>query len=407
MSVFRQHQYDNGLTLIAEPDPAAHTAAIGFFVKTGTRDETKPEEGVSHFLEHMMFKGTDRRSADDVNREFDDMGANYNAYTSHEQTVYYAHVLPEFLEKTTDLWCDMLRPALRTDDFDMEKNVILEEIGMYEDRPYWRLYEQLVEDYYGEHALGYRVLGTPDSIKDLTADQMRSYFESRYAADNIVVAAAGKFDADELIQMVEQRTSHWKPSGVTRDHCSFPVNNIDETLHDERVNRGYFATIWPGPSAQSSQRYAATVLANVLGSSDGSRLYWNLVDKGIADEADLSFQGLDQTGCFFGYMSCDPARMEKAEQIFTETVEGIADDLNEDEITRAKNKIATSTITQSERPMGRMSYLGRHWIYHSSHTPLREELENLMAVTTDDVQSLLAGSKFADRATRRTVPQKA
>src|SRR5690606_29036790 len=107
--------------------------------------------GVSHFLEHMMFKGTARRTADDVNREFDELGANYNAYTSHESTVYYAQVLPEFLPRAVDLIGDMLRPALRQEDFDIEKNVILEEIGMYEDRPDWRLHDVLLEKHFDDH----------------------------------------------------------------------------------------------------------------------------------------------------------------------------------------------------------------------------------------------------------------
>ena len=136
---FQQTTLPNGLTILAESSDDARTSAVGFFVKAGTRDEQLPVMGVSHFLEHMMFKGTARRTADDVNREFDEIGADYNAYTSHEKTVYYAHVLPEFLANAVDLLGDMLRPALREDDFSMEKNVILEEISMYEDRPQWRL----------------------------------------------------------------------------------------------------------------------------------------------------------------------------------------------------------------------------------------------------------------------------
>ena len=163
---FQKHTLPNGLTVLAEVAPEAHTAAVGFFVKAGARDETGELMGVSHFLEHMMFKGTARRTADDVNREFDEIGADYNAFTSHEQTVYYAHVLPEFLPRAVDLLGDMLRPALRTDDFDMEKNVILEEIGMYDDRPEWVLQDRLLEEYFRGHPLGYRVLRTRASTSE-------------------------------------------------------------------------------------------------------------------------------------------------------------------------------------------------------------------------------------------------
>src|SRR6478752_6333652 len=132
---FRKHRLDNGLEIIAETNADAHSMSVAFIVRTGSRDETDNVAGVSHFLEHMCFKGTARRSADDVNREFDEIGAQYNAFTSEENTVYYGAVLPEYQRRVVDLLTDMLRPALRQDDFDVEKNVILEEIALYKDRP--------------------------------------------------------------------------------------------------------------------------------------------------------------------------------------------------------------------------------------------------------------------------------
>jgi predicted Zn-dependent peptidase len=178
---FNQTTLDNGLTIIAEPDDAAHTAAVGFHVKTGARDEPAELMGVSHFLEHMMFKGTARRTAADVNRDFDRIGASYNASTSHEVTTYHAHILPEYMPEAIDLLSDMLRPALRVEDFTTEKQVILEEIGMYADRPFWVVYEQALERFYGLHPLSFRVLGTVESITALTRDQMQNYFSRRVA----------------------------------------------------------------------------------------------------------------------------------------------------------------------------------------------------------------------------------
>src|SRR5437879_1874893 len=132
---FRQTQLPNGLQIIAETSPSARSVALGFFVRTGSRDETAEICGVTHFLEHMVFKGTPRRTALDVNRDFDRIGAHYNAFTSEENTVFYAAILPEYLPQAVDVLADILRPSLRDDDFEMEKNVIIEEIGMYEDEP--------------------------------------------------------------------------------------------------------------------------------------------------------------------------------------------------------------------------------------------------------------------------------
>src|ERR1700730_5737160 len=182
---FHSHELKNGLQIVGETSPSARSVAIGFFVRTGSRDETPEVSGVSHFLEHMVFKGTPRRTALDVNRDFDRIGAHYNAFTSEENTVFPAAVLPEYLPQAVDILADILRPSLRGNDFDMEKNVIIEEIGMYEDQPIRSAYDHAKRTYFADHPLGNSILGTPESIRALTRDQMHAYFERRYVAPNI------------------------------------------------------------------------------------------------------------------------------------------------------------------------------------------------------------------------------
>src|SRR6266702_4633221 len=196
---FQQHTLPNGLTIIGESSPSARSAAVGFFVRTGSRDETPEVSGVTHFLEHMVFKGTPRRSALDVNRDFDRIGASYNAFTSEENTVFYAAILPEYLPDAVDILADILRPSLRDEDFDMEKKVIIEEIGMYDDQPMWSAYDHAKRVYFANHPLGNSILGSVESIKALTHDQMHAYFQRRYVAPNVTVVAAGNFDWDGLV----------------------------------------------------------------------------------------------------------------------------------------------------------------------------------------------------------------
>src|SRR5881392_557958 len=173
---FHSQPLENGLHIIGETSPSARSVALGFFVRTGSRDETPEVSGVTHFLEHMIFKGSERRSYLDVNRDFDRIGAAYNAYTSEENTVFYAAILPEYLPQAVDLLADILRPSLRGQDFDMEKKVIIEEIGMYEDQPMWSAYDNAKRVYFADHKLGNSILGTPESITALTRDQMHEYF---------------------------------------------------------------------------------------------------------------------------------------------------------------------------------------------------------------------------------------
>src|SRR5437764_12390931 len=172
---FQKHTLTNGLQIIGETSPSARSAALGFFVRTGARDETPEVSGVTHFLEHMVFKGTPHRTYLDVNRDFDKIGADYNAFTSEENTVFHAAVLPEYLPAAIDVLADILRPSLRREDFDVEKNVIIEEINMYEDRPTWSAYDHAKRLHFADHLLGNSILGTPQSIAALTRDQMHEY----------------------------------------------------------------------------------------------------------------------------------------------------------------------------------------------------------------------------------------
>ncbi|QQE13383.1 insulinase family protein [Planctomycetota bacterium] len=401
---FKKTTLDNGLTVIAEINPDAHTSSVGYLVNTGARDETPELMGVSHFLEHMVFKGTERRSADDVNREFDEMGANYNAYTSHEITFYFAHVLPEYLSQAIDLLGDIMRPSLRDDDFDMEKNVIIEEIGMYDDRPHWRLQDQLLEDYFGKHGLGYRVLGTPKTVGDMTSSQMRGYFVERYSPDNMIVAASGKLDFDQLVQDVENISGHWKPTGTKRTYKA-PIFSLSKrTIDDPRSNRHYIGLMAPGPSAQDPDRYAAKVLADYLGDTEGSRIYWSLVDPGLADEADMAFLGYDRSGSFYAYASCDPQNGQEVESILLDVLSKAVDNIESTELERAKNKLATQATLQGERPLGRMQAIAAQWAYQGKYSSLKEELDEFMAITEDDVRRVFNKYRFNPETILRLTP---
>ena len=195
---FCHRTLSNGLVIVGEVNKSAQSAAVGFFVRAGSRDERAEISGVSHFLEHMLFKGTDKLSALEVNKAFDRLGAKFNAFTSEESTVYYAAVLPEYLLEVTELWSQLMRPSLRDEDFDIEKNVIKEEIAMYKDLPQFDVMDKCRALHFKEHPCGQSVLGTNESITELSAKQMQSYFSSRYAPNNMVLACCGNLDFDAI-----------------------------------------------------------------------------------------------------------------------------------------------------------------------------------------------------------------
>jgi predicted Zn-dependent peptidase len=391
---FHHKQLPNGLDVIAEVNSDSHSTALGLFVKTGSRDESMEMNGVSHFLEHMMFKGSDKYSWEDVNRIFDEMGARYNAFTSQEMTAYYANVLPEFTEKAVEHLSHLLRPALRGSDFDTEKKVILEEIAMYLDDPGHRLYERLMEAHFGNHPLSMSILGSPESIRQLQRDQMERYFRGRYGPRNMVLAATGKLRFDEIVRLAAKYCGTWPPVDAPRDQPPPLYKPQKLELTDPKLNRQYTMGMTPGPSAQDDRRFAARVLADVVGDSEGSRFYWALVDNAIAEDADFGFYPHDACGSFYIALTTAPERTEQALSIATAELEKVKHDLAPDEVERAKNKIASGLVLSGEVPLGRMRSIGGQWIYNKEYRSLEQDMATLMAVTPDSLRQLMADFPF-------------
>ena len=380
----------NGLEIQAEVDPLAHTAAVGFFVRTGSRDEPAPIMGVSHFLEHMMFKGSDRRGAEQVNRDFDELGANHNAFTTNELTAYHAHVLPERTGAVLEILADILRPALREKDFDEEKGVILEEIAMYADQPFWVGYETMMEHLYEGHPLAHRVLGTTGTVSALTRDQMAGSFAARYSSDNTVLVAAGNIDFDALVRDAERLCGHWKPSQPVREHPVWKPRAADAVLRLKNTARAYILLSMPAPSIQDDRRYSAGILMHVLGGGDGSRLHWALVETGLAEEASATYDGHDGTGDSTVFAVCDADKVDEIEGVLRRELASLVDSLEEDDLLRARSRIATGAAAASERPNGRMFRLGTLWGYGAEYVPLEDEVERISRVTLDDLRGCVA-----------------
>ena len=394
---FKSEKLENGLVIIGEINKSAKSAAVGFFVKTGSRDETEQINGVSHFLEHMLFKGTEKLSALEVNEAFDRTGAQFNAFTSEENTVYYAAVLPEYLAEVTQLWTQLMRPALRDDDFNIEKNVIKEEIAMYKDLPSFDVMDRCRTLHFDGHPCGNSVLGSEESIDNLTAEQMKEYFAKRYAPNNIVLACAGNFDWEQICSLTANSCNTWQQQVVGRKLGHSQGSGKKERL--ERVNlvREHICLMSTGVSAQDPRRFAASLLAMIIGDDVGSRFFWELVDKALAEAASMQFGAMDGTGVFCSYIRCSNENVTKVFDI----VRSIFSDLSksgiaEDELKKAKNKILSALVIKNELPMGRLVDLGFNWTYLQEYRTIEDDVNAIKAVTVDDVHSLIEQFKPGD-----------
>jgi len=387
---FKRKTLVNDLDLIGEVNKAAKSAAVGFFVKTGSRDESAQVNGVSHFLEHMLFKGTERLSAFEVNEAFDRTGAQFNAMTSEENTVFYAAILPEYLAEVTKLWIGLMRPALRDEDFIIEKNVIKEEIAMYKDIPSFDVMDRCRSLHFDGHPCGNSVLGSEESIDNMTAEQMRCYFARRYAPNNMVLACAGNFDWDRICSIAESSCSNWQKQTVEREVAHFAGSKKKERVEKSNLACEHICLMSPCVSAQDSRRFAAALLAVVIGDSVGSRFFWELVDKALAEAATMQFAPMDGTGAFYSYIRCSSKNVSRVLDIVGSIFSSLSESgVTEDELRKAKNKVLSALVIKNELPMGRLVDLGFCWTYLRRYRTIEEDVSAVKAVTVEDIHSLI------------------
>ena len=285
-----------------------------------------------------------------------------------------------------DVLADILRPSLRQEDFDEEKQVILEEIAMYADQPFWVLYEAAIERYYGKNPIGHRVLGTVDTVSALKPEMMRAYFEDRYSADNTVVAASGRVDFDALVEQVDRLCGHWPATNPQRGHraVEFSAGELEVEL-PENTSQRYSVMLCPSTAMNDDRRYAAGQLAHCIGDVEGSNLFWSVIETGIAEEAQMHFDGRDGCGEMAVTLVCSPENAEKAEDIVRDELINAHERIDDDALVRSRAKIATSVMLASEKPMGRMSRLGVRWTYRLPYRTLDEELDRINDVTLGDI----------------------
>lgn len=385
---YLQQQLDNGLTVLAEVNPNGHSMAMGFFVRTGARDETPEIGGVSHFLEHMVFKGTPNRSAEDVNRQLDEMGSHSNARTGEDSTIYHAAVLPEFQTNVVELMADILRPSLRDDDFEMEKKVIIEEIMMYDDQPPYGGHERIMAEYFTDHPLAQSVLGTVDTVGALTPEQMRHYFEQRYSPDNIALVAAGKVDFEKLVDDANRLCGQWSPTQTERVRTNCEPRFGFEMIHKPQSVQQYILQLAPGPSVDDEDRFATRVLSAILGDDGGSRMYWEFIDTGLAEAAGIGTYEYDDTGVIMSYICCEPdGAQENLKRLHELQANTSKQPITQKELDLAKSKIAAHIILASEKTNSRMFSAGTQWLKQLPFKTPAEIAADYEAVTLEQVNT--------------------
>lgn len=392
---FLHERLPNGMEVIAETSESAVSTSLGFFVATGARDEAAGIEGVSHFLEHMTFKGPPGLSAEEINRRFDRLGGAANAFTSEEDTVYHAAVLPRHQAEALELLVVLMRPELRDDDFAMEKKVIIEEIRMYEDQPPFGADDRCRAAFFGGHPLAASVLGSVASIESLDAAALREYHRRRYAPGGLVLAASGAVDFRALVEQARRLCGDWEPVPIAARSAPTPPRAaaVPDVIHIVRSSAtlGYAVRMTAAPGEADSDRWAAGLVATVLGDGSGSRLYWELVDPGLVEQATLGHHDFLDAGLFVTHLSCEPEDIDASlHRILGVYAAATCDGIAASELDRARNKAAGRVVLAGERPRRRLFDIGLDWSHARRHRSVADVLALVEGVSLDDVHRMLA-----------------
>lgn len=388
------HSLSNGLQVVIEVMPDVRSAAAGFLVRTGARDEVAPLAGVSHFLEHMMFKGTGKRTWREINVDFDKMGSTYNAFTAEDRTFYYGWVPQADIAKQLELLADMMRSALPPDEFTTEKNVILEEIAMSKDHLDHVMFDFLQEKVFAGHPLAWPILGYDHTVTALTRDQMWEYFCRRYAPDNMALIVAGNVDPEEIIGYAEKFCGHWKPSGVKAQRVPPPVHSGTDVLPADRFKQQVVALSFPSVPATDPRIETAAAAAVILG-GENSRFFWNIVQKGLAPRAGVHHLDFADCGVMILFASGLPERAEEfVEAMRTEALRMVREGVTENEVNRVKNKRLTSLAVEAEAPYYRLTQLIEDLEYRGRPRTVEETLAEVNAVSVETIRGYLAAFPF-------------
>ncbi|SEQ75875.1 Predicted Zn-dependent peptidase [Streptomyces radiopugnans] len=387
-----------GLRVVTESVPTVRSATFGIWARVGSRDETPTLNGATHYLEHLLFKGTGRRSALDISAEIDAVGGEMNAFTAKEFTCYYARVLDTDLPLAVDVVCDMLTGSLiRSEDVDAERNVVLEEIAMTEDDPGDCVHDLFARTMLGDTPLGRPVLGTTDTINALTRDQIARFYRRHYDPTHLVVAAAGNLDHDTVVRQVREAferagalgRADAEPvaprSGSRRIRTAGRVDLLDRATEQAHVILGM-----PGLSRTDERRWALGVLSAALGGGMSSRLFQEVREKrGLAYSVYSYTSGFADCGLFGVYVGCRPNLVHDVLKICRDELDHVAaHGLGDEELRRAIGQVSGSTVMGLEDTGALMNHIGKGELCWGEQLSVDGMLAKIASVTPDDIRSV-------------------
>ena len=389
---------DNGLRIVTEKNDRVKTCSMGVWIASGSAFETQQTAGTSHFIEHMLFRGSEKRSSLDIAVEMDEIGGIINAYTAKEMTCVYAHTLSEHMPKALDIICDMIKnPKLSSDDVELEKSVICEELAMYEDSP-----EDLCADYYYENAwagsmLGSNILGTVETINGMTARKLSEHLEKFYVPERMVVSLAGNFDEERAVGICREYFGSMKNTGFAISRVAAEYNPCIATVKKDFMQNQLILG-FPALDLNDERRHAASLMASILGSASSSRLFQRIREElGLVYSVDCASASHMAAGIFMVCMGLSEKSEKKAIREALKIISEFPETVTEKELARAKEQNVASLVMGLESVSSVASRNGRGVLLKGRVTPEEEIVSAIRSVTLDELKKTSAEILNTDR----------
>lgn len=389
--VFKRTALDNGIRIITERMPHVRSVTIGFWIGVGARDEPQEISGISHFIEHMLFKGTASRTARQIAEVFDSMGGELNAFSAKEYTCYYAKILDSDLDKAIELITDMIfNPLLESKDIDAERKVILEEISMHEDTPDDIVHDLFATALWESHPLGQSVLGHLNVVKTLRRDEITSFYEQYYQPNDIVVAAAGNVDHDHLAGLIDKFTEARMGRERAERRQLLPDVRPHIAVYKRQTEQAHIVIGTEGMPRNHPDRFVFAIIDNILGGGMSSRLFQKIREEMSLAYSIFSYHSMfTETGLMAIYAGSSPANAKVIMDLIREEIRDLLErGIKDDELARAKGHIKGNLVLGLEDSSGRMTRLGKAELCRGEILSLDELIERVDVVTRERVEEL-------------------
>lgn len=388
--MIEKYTLENGVRVIIEKIPTVRSVALGIWVGTGSRNEEPSNNGISHFIEHMLFKGTKTRSAKEIAESFDQIGGHVNAFTSKEYTCYYARVLDDHAPMALDILSDMFfHSVYDEEEIKKERKVVIEEIKMYDDTPDDLVHDLIAKASFPQHSLGYSILGTEEVLNEINRDKILSYIDKRYTPSNVVITVAGNV-SDSLLDSIKAQFSHFYREEANTDRLS-PSFHAGNKLKKKETEQAHLCLAFPGLEVGNKDIYALILMNNILGGSMSSRLFQEVrEERGLAYSVFSYHSSFRDNGMFTVYAGTAPKQLEEVYSVIVNTLQKLKQEgITKEELLKGKEQLKGSLMLSLESTNSRMSRLGKNELLLGKHLGLDEILQKVDGVTLDHVQATI------------------